>query len=159
MKRPWNITDQPVYSLATYQGGRVNMNIVTYAMAVSMKPKRYAVALYHNSRSLENLRTSGKAVLQILTTDHSQLVRYLGKRSGFEVNKEAYLQKKDQLCDWNGHKVLRNCAGLIELKPIHSYNAGDHELFICDVSRHTTFMNQPDLLMLNGLKQRGIILS
>ena len=87
MKRPWNITDHPVYSLATYRDGKVNMNITTYAMAVSMKPKRYVVALYHNTRSLENFRSSGKAVLQILTTDHIKLVRYLGKRSGFSVDK------------------------------------------------------------------------
>lgn len=41
MKRPWNLANVPVYSLATYAGQKVNMNICTYVSAVNMKPKRY----------------------------------------------------------------------------------------------------------------------
>ena len=47
MTRPWNLLNLPVYSLATYQGEKVNMNICTYVSAVSMKPKQYMVAVYH----------------------------------------------------------------------------------------------------------------
>ena len=62
--------DVPVYSLVTYDGEKVNMNICTYVTAVSMKPKQYVVAVYHNTRSLQNLLESKSVVLQLLHRSH-----------------------------------------------------------------------------------------
>ena len=82
VKRPWNIVDMPVYSLATYHKGQVNMNICTYVSAVSMKPKLFMVAIDYNTQTYQNLQENDTAVLQILHEDQQQLVPMLGKKSG-----------------------------------------------------------------------------
>ncbi len=33
VKRPWNIVNMPVYSLATYVDDQLNMNVCTYVTA------------------------------------------------------------------------------------------------------------------------------
>jgi len=97
MQRPWNIIDVPVYSLATYDNGIVNMNICTYVTGVSMKPKRYAIAIYEKTQTLKNLSANDNAVLQLLHHQQIKLVKVLGKKSGMDFDKQAYLSKKKQL--------------------------------------------------------------
>lgn len=57
------------------------MNIITYITPVSMNPKHYIIALYHNTQSLANWQVTHRGILQILAPDHSSLVRVLGKKS------------------------------------------------------------------------------
>ena len=81
MQKPWNIPDLPVYSLATYADGMVNMNICTYVTKVSMSPGMYVIAVYEGTKTLENISTSDIAVLQLLHEEQHGLVRLLGKKS------------------------------------------------------------------------------
>jgi flavin reductase (DIM6/NTAB) family NADH-FMN oxidoreductase RutF len=155
MKRPWNLANIPVYSLATYDGDRVNMNICSYVTAVSMKPKRYMVAVYHNTQSLTNILKSKTAILQILGKQHVSLVNVLGKKSGLRYDKQGYLIKKQCIELWNDKKVLTNCAGLIEVEKIWSKDAGDHTMFLFDVKRFQT--NHQDVLMLDDLREKGLV--
>jgi len=155
MKRPWNLPNIPVYSLATYDGRKVNMNICTYVSAVSMKPKRYMVAVYHETQSLQNILLSQTAILQVLGKQHVSLVNVLGKKSGLQYDKESYLNKKKCLELWNNRKVLTACAGLMELKKIWSKDAGDHTMFLFDVKRFQT--NHQNVLMLDDLREKGLV--
>ncbi len=155
MKRPWNLSNLPVYSLATYNGQRVNMNICTYVSAVSMKPKRYMLAVYHHTQSLQNILNSQIAVLQLLGKQHLSLVNVLGKKSGQYYNKETYLRKKKSLSVWNDKTVLTNCAGLMELEKIWSKDAGDHTMFLFDVKRFST--NHENVLMLDDLREKKLV--
>lgn len=155
MKRPWNLPNIPVYSLATYDGRKVNMNICTYVSAVSMKPKRYMVAVYHETQSLQNIIISKTAILQVLGKQHVPLVNVLGKKSGLRYDKESYLNKKKCLELWNNRKVLTACAGLMELKKIWSKDAGDHTMFLFDVKRFQT--NHENVLMLDDLREKGLV--
>lgn len=155
MKRPWNLSNIPVYSLATHDGEKVNMNICTYVSAVSMKPKRYMVAVYHQTQSLQNIHNSKTAVLQLLGKQHLPLVNALGKKSGRYYNKETYLMKKKVLEIWNDKKVLTNCAGLMEVEKIWSKDAGDHTMFLFDVKSFTT--NHENVLMLDDLREKKLV--
>jgi flavin reductase (DIM6/NTAB) family NADH-FMN oxidoreductase RutF len=155
MKRPWNLADLPIYSLATYNGQKVNMNICTYVSAVSMKPKRYMVAVYYNTQSLDNILKSKTAILQLLSKQHISLVNMLGKKSGKQYDKENYLARKKQLEIWNGQKVLANCAGLMEVEKLWSKEAGDHTMFLFDVKRFQT--NHENILMLDDLREKGLV--
>ena len=155
MKRPWNLPNVPVYSLATYAGRHLNMNICTYVSAVSMKPKRYMVAIYQGTLTLANLGNENTVVLQLLGIDHLSLVNVLGKRSGSDFDKGAYLQKKQMLYQWNERTVLKNCAALLELEKISHASAGDHMLFVFDVKRFTT--NHQSILMLDDLRKNKLI--
>ena len=155
MKRPWNLPNIPVYSLATYDGSTVNMNICTYVSAVSMKPKRYIVAVYHQTKSLENILKSKSAVLQVLGKQHISLVNVLGKKSGLRYDKQNYLTKKKCLETWNDKTVLINCAGLMELEKLWHKDAGDHTMFLFDVNRFQT--NHEEVLMLDDLREKKLV--
>jgi flavin reductase (DIM6/NTAB) family NADH-FMN oxidoreductase RutF len=155
MKRPWNLANTPVYSLATYDREKVNMNICTYVSAVSMKPKQYMVAVYYQTQSHQNILQSKTAVLQLLGKQHISLVNVLGKKSGRHCDKEIYLRKKNALEVWNDKNVLINCAGLMEVEKIWSKDAGDHTIFLFDVKSYKT--NHESVLMLNDLREKKFV--
>lgn len=138
MQRPWNLPSLPVYSLATRDGLRVNMNICTYVTAVSMKPKVMAVALYRDTKTLENMLNSDTAVLQLLGEQQYNLVRVLGKKSGSVVDKQAWLHKNHHTTSWKGHEVLKDCAAYMELEKMQSLPTGDHTLFLFKVQKYVT---------------------
>jgi flavin reductase (DIM6/NTAB) family NADH-FMN oxidoreductase RutF len=155
MKRPWNLSNIPVYSLITYKGEKLNMNICTYVTAVSMNPKRYMVAVYHHTQSLQNIGKNKTAILQVLGKHHLTLVNTLGKKSGLHYDKETYLLKKKWLEVWNDKKILTNCAGVMELEKIWSKDAGDHTMFLFDVKRFKT--NHENVLMLDDLREKKLV--
>lgn len=156
MKRPWNIPDLPVYSIASVGRGKLNMNICTYVTAVSMKPKRYAVAIYHGTKTLENVKSSGVFVLQLLHYDQYRLVNVLGKKSGKQYDKEKYLRSRGYLMCWEEREVLKDAAAWILLNVISSQNAGDHDLFLCEMVSYKT-MKEKDILMLHHLSEKGLV--
>lgn len=131
------------------------MNICTYVSAVSMKPKRYMVAVYHRTKSLENISSSKTAVLQLLGEQHLSLVNTLGKKSGLNYHKENYLTKKKLITLWHNKKVLINCAGQMELKKLWANDTGDHTMFLFDVKRFQS--NHESVLTLDDLRAKGLI--
>lgn len=148
----------PVYSLATYDEGKVNMNICTYVTAISMKPKQFAIAVYYNTRSLENLNKEKKAVLQILNKKNIQLIKPLGRTSGFKRDKDRYLDDKKAITSWNNYKVLKEANAYIELEVMDRQNTqGDHELFWFQARRFKT-VHEDGVLMFQDLVEAGIIL-
>ncbi len=158
MKRPWNIVDMPVYSLATYQEGRVNMNICTYVTPISMKPKLYAVAVYNDTYTLENIQKNEVAVLQILSQENINLIRPLGKKSGLKYDKHAYLEKKELLITWHKRYVLKNACAWIQLRKMGAINVeGDHQLFYFKAEKYKT-LSESNILMFQELIDQKIIL-
>jgi flavin reductase (DIM6/NTAB) family NADH-FMN oxidoreductase RutF len=155
MKKPWNIVNAPIYSLATFANGMLNMNICTYVSSVSMKPKRYMVAVYHNTKTLEQLQSTEFAVLQLLHTSQSKLVRTLGQKSGFNYDKAKYLSKTKQLCEWQGMPVLSEASALIALKKIDAQPAGDHDMYLFDVVAYKTLSEE--VLSINDLREKKLI--
>jgi flavin reductase (DIM6/NTAB) family NADH-FMN oxidoreductase RutF len=156
MKKPWNLPDLPVYSLATQSALGFNMNICTYVTAVSMKPKRFAVAVYHNTRTLENCLASDTVVLQLLCADQTDVVRLLGKKSALRVDKQAPLVRKQRVMSWAGFTVLREAAAWIKLRKISHQDAGDHVLFLYDVETYKVNRDE-DLMRLRHLRDKKII--
>ncbi len=157
MRRPWNIINCPVYSLATYQEGVVNMNICTYVTAVSRKPKLYTIAIYKGTKTLENLQQSTLSVLQFLNKQHTSLIRPLGKKSGYKYNKATYLKKKNLLVSWQRKEVLPNCNAYLLLEKLSVTTTGDHELFFFKVVKYNT-QSEQDMLMFQDLIDQRIIL-
>ena len=157
MRRPWNIIDSSVYSLATYAtDGQVNMNICTYVMAISRQPKLYAVGIEHGSQTLDLWKANDMAVLQILSTEQTHLIRPLGKRSGRDYDKMAYLQKKNALTDWHKHSVLKDAAAYVLLQTQSITTTGDHDLFICKALKYKTLSEE--VLRFSDLIHQKIIL-
>lgn len=158
VKRPWNIVNMPVYSLATYTDGQVNMNICTYVTAVSMKPKLFMVAVDYSTKTYENLENGCDCVLQILYKDHISLINLLGKKSGKQVNKLEKLNSKDLVTKWNEHEVLKGACGYLKLEMKGRKNIdGDHEIFWFEVTKSKT-NSEDNILMFQDLIEAGIIL-
>lgn len=113
------VLDVPVYSLATHnKDGTTNMNIVTYAGPVSVSPSRvWSLGIYRETLSEENLMRKPSGVLQLLTNDHSGLVKILGGNSGRDVDKKEACAKEgyDWIdCDYfDGLQVLPACASYL----------------------------------------------
>lgn len=156
MRRPWNLCDLPVHSLVT-QGidGQTNMNVCTYVSAISMEPKIYAVAVYHGTKSLENLMKTESAVLQILHKEQFSLVNTLGKKSGFRYNKMAYLQKKNLLEEWQERPVLKDVCARLLLRKMSYQTTGDHDLFLFSVEKYQVLSD--NYLTINHLREKKII--
>ena len=155
-KKPWNRVDLPVYSISSKGAEFDNMNIVTYATAVSMKPKRFICAVYKNTKTLENVRLNGQFVLQILSYSQYALVRLLGKQSGNKINKIEKLSKSNLLSEWKGFNVLKEALAVMEMKVIHEMDGGDHVCFLCDVVAYKN-LNEGKELTLHILSEKKII--
>ena len=86
------LLDVPTYSMATQNadGSTTNMNILTYATPVSIKPERvWTLGLFKGTLSEENFRRTRTCVLQFLTEEHAPIVKCLGGSSGNDVDKSA----------------------------------------------------------------------
>lgn len=132
------------------------MHICTYVSAVSMKPKRFMVALYHGSLTLEYATEQNEFVLQLLKDDQYNLVRLLGQQSGHTVNKIARLEKRKVLANWEGYYVLEKALAVMKLKVIQRIDAGDHDLFLCDVVAYKN-LSEGKPLTLEILSKKSII--
>jgi len=65
---PFAQLSTPVYSLSSCgaDGGSKTLNIVTYASPIAIKPvRKYVVGLYVDTLSWQNVRATGRAVLQV----------------------------------------------------------------------------------------------
>jgi len=155
-KKPWNRVDLPVYSISSKGNECDNMNIITYASAVSMKPKRFICAVYKNTKTLENVRSNGQFVLQILSDNQFALVRLLGKQTGNKINKIERLNKRNLLSEWNGFSILKEALAVMEMKIINEIDGGDHVCFLCDVVAYKN-INDGNELTLNILSDKKII--
>lgn len=155
MKKPWNLINVPIYSLATYQEGEVNMNICDYVSAVSMQPKKYMIAIYEHSKTLENMLQSEWAVLQLLQANQYNLIKKLGNESGKKINKHAYLSRQNLLEEWEGFEVLKNPSARILLRKEFAHLTGDHTLFVYEVTKHKVYDN--NYLTLDILREKKLV--
>lgn len=125
------LLDVPTYSLATFnEDGSTNMNIVTYATPVSIRPDRvWSIGIFKETLTQVNLRQNPTCVLQLLAEPQAELVRVLGGQSGGYVDKRKECAKLGfgwQELD-NCPQVLPGCASYLKMK-IHGgmVDAGSH---------------------------------
>ena len=103
------LLDVPTYSLATINSstekttdsdddandandtgttGTTNMNVITYATPISISPNRlWSIGLYKQTKTYENFIQSKKGILQLLSINHTSIVKLLGGSSGRDVDK------------------------------------------------------------------------
>ena len=155
-KRPWNRVNLPVYSISSKTESNCNMHIITYASQISMQPKRFVCGIYHGTQTLLNVETSGEFVLQLLAATQYRLVDLLGKKSGKTIDKINRLQKRNELSEWNGYHILKNCLAVIQLKVSGSFEGGDHKGFLCDVVAYKN-LNEGVALTLDTLREHKLI--
>lgn len=160
-KKPWNRIDLPVYSIGSFDDeGCWNMNIITYASQVSMRPKQFICGIYYNTKTLNNINRNPVFILQLLAAEQYNLVHTLGRRSGFTYDKIAYLVKRGLLEQWKTYSILSDAIAVMEMHAttveITNRNKPDHQLFLCDVVDYKN-LNEGSALTLNMLREKNII--
>jgi flavin reductase (DIM6/NTAB) family NADH-FMN oxidoreductase RutF len=130
MRRLWNRPDLAVWSLSTQDAdGTPNLNICSYVMATSLDPKLMTVAVYHGTKTRENIKVGSTVLLQLLTAELAPVVRVCGQTSGHDVDKVERLSKRYELAEHKGLYYFMKSAGfmLLEVNDVHE-NGGDHSL-------------------------------
>ena len=155
-KKPWNRINLPVYSISSKANGKANMHIITYCTAISMQPKRFICGIYHGTQTLMNVKASNEFVLQLLDEKQYRLVDLLGKNSGKEIDKISRLQKRDELAEWNGYLILKNCLAVMHMKIVSEFEGGDHQCFLCDILSYKN-INDGHPLTLDTLRKHNLI--
>ena len=155
-RRPWNRVNLPVYSISSKGANNTNMHIITYASQISMKPKRFICGIYEGTQTLENVLQHGEFILQLLSATQYRLVDLLGKKSGKQIDKIGRLKKRDELTEWNGYPILKNCLAVMQLKVISQFEGGDHQGFLCDVTAYKN-LNNGEVLTLDTLRAHKLI--
>jgi flavin reductase (DIM6/NTAB) family NADH-FMN oxidoreductase RutF len=155
-KKPWNRTDQPVYSICSGSGMEFNMHIISYVTPISMQPKQYVVGIYHGTKTLELIEKNPVFILQLLEEKQYPLIRLLGQQSGNKIHKTETLQKRKLLSEWNQFPVLKDALAVIQLKVVSTFEGGDHKGFLCDVLSYKN-INAGKPLTLNFLRAKKII--
>jgi flavin reductase (DIM6/NTAB) family NADH-FMN oxidoreductase RutF len=155
-KKPWNRTNQPVYSICSGKGDTFNMHIISYVTPISMQPKQYVVGIYHGTKTLELIEKNPVFILQLLDEKQSNLIPLLGKQSGHAINKIERLRKRKLLSEWNDYPILKDALSVIQLKASATIEGGDHKVFLCDVLDYKN-INEGTPLTLDYLREKKII--
>ena len=103
-------------------------------------------------------KKADKVKKRTLSKSHLNIIRKLGKTSGYCFNKEKYLRSKEMLVDWRNNFVLKNACALIELKKNNEIDIeGDHAVFTFSVSKFRT-LSEDMILTFKDLIDNKIIL-
>ena len=138
---------------------RRNANIATWVMQTAMGGKVLAVALYKTDYTIELVRESGILNVNLLAIDQPGLIRKLGQQSGRPGSgghKDKFKNLPHAL-DERGCPYLTEAIGYAQCRVLHSTDAGDHELFICEVMKQVV-LNPDKAVMTNDfLKEKKLI--
>ena len=155
--KPWNRVDGPIYSLATTAKGKGNLNICSYVTPISMKPKRFIVGVYKDTKTLENLESNPIGLLNYLAQDQANHIKLLGKKSGHNVDKVAQLGGEvEHVAD--GLYRLKGAIATLRLRFMERLDCGDHWAWLANVDSYENLREAP-ALTLEELKRLKLILA
>ncbi|MBC3785443.1 flavin reductase family protein [Spirosoma utsteinense] len=153
-KRVLKYKNYDVHSVTTVSQGRQNANIVTWVMQTAMGGKVLTVALYRVDYTIELVRESGILNVNLLATDQTGLIRKLGQQSGRDRDKFKNLP---YALDERGCPYLTEAIGYVQCRVMHSTEAGDHELFICEVSKQVVLNPDKEVMTNQFIKEKKLV--
>lgn len=154
--KPWNRVDGPIYSLATTAGGKGNFNICSYVTPIAMKPKRFIVGVYKDTKTLANLEANPIGLLNYLAQDQANHIKLLGKKSGHTVDKVAQLGSQVEHVG-DGLYKLKGAIATLRLRFLDRLDCGDHWAWLAHVDSYENLREAP-ALTLEELKRQKLIL-
>ncbi len=143
-----------IHSITTVYDGNTNANIATWVMQTAMGGKTVCVALYKIDYTIELVRASKLLNINLLHTGQTNLITKLGRRSGKDNDKFKNLKFE---LDNRGCPFLTEAIGYIQCKVLHSTDAGDHELFVCEVLKQVVLNPEKEVLTNNFLREKGLV--
>ena len=155
--KPWNRVDGPIYSLATTAGGKGNFNICSYVTPISMKPKRFIIGVYKDTKTLANLELNPVGLLNYMAKDQANHIKLLGKKSGNSTDKITQLGNQIEHVG-DGLFMLKGSIATLRLKFMERMDCGDHWAWLAHVESYENLREAPPL-MLEELKKLKLILA
>lgn len=143
-----------VHSISSVHEEKINANIATWVMQASMGGKMICVALYKIDYTIELVRASGILNVNLLAKNQTNLISKLGRKSG--RNSDKFKNLKYEL-DERGCPFLTEAIGYIQCKVLHSTDAGDHEIFVCEVLKQRVLNPDKEVLTNNFLREKGLV--
>lgn len=154
MKRLHKFKNYDVHSITTVSGDRRNANIATWVMQTALGGSRLAVALYKVDYTIELVRESGLLNVNLLAQAQTGLIRKLGQQSGRDKDKFVRLP---HALDERGCPYLTEAVGYAQCRVLNSIDAGDHELFVCEVLKQVVLNPDRTVLTNDYLKAKKLV--
>lgn len=166
------LIDVPTFSMATTnEDGTTNMNILTYATPVSVRPDRvWTLGLYKDTLSYANFCRERSCILQLLKEEHIPLIKLLGGSSGTTVDKQEECSKEgffwgvlscsDEQQQISTPLTLANCAYYLKLAAVGDLvDCGSHAVAVCKVEEMYVSNEEAKTVYLSTarLRELGII--
>jgi len=120
-----------VYVVTTRLGEKINGMTAAWVAQVSLNPLLVMVSIAPTRYSHTLIQESGVFALNVLTEEQVELAKRFGYKSGRKVDKFAGL---DCLAAGSGAPVLPQAYAYLDLRLVHTYTAGDHTLFVGEVT-------------------------
>ncbi|SOD96824.1 flavin reductase family protein [Spirosoma fluviale] len=153
-KRLLKYKNYDIHSVTTVAGEKQNANIAAWVMQTDMGGKVLAVALYKVDYTIELVRQSGILNVNLLATDQTRLIRKLGQQSGRGKDKFNNLP---YALDSRHCPYLTEAIGYTQCRVMHSTDAGDHELFICEVIKQVVLNPEKEVMTYAFLRVKKLI--
>ncbi len=119
-----------VYVITTRLDDKVNGMTASWVSQVSLHPLMVMVSIAPPRYSHTLIQESGIFAVNVLTTDHVDLAKRFGYKSGRTIDKFAGLTWTTAV---TGAPILPQACAYLDLKLVHSFTAGDHTLFVGEV--------------------------
>jgi len=129
-----------VYVVGAKHAGRVNALTCAWVMRVSFSPPMVAVAVGKTRYTHDMIKGSGAFSVNVLAEDQVELGRHFGLKSGRQVDKFADVPYKEGV---TGSPILEGVAAWLDCRLVHSYDAGDHTIFVGEVVDAGTSRKKP----------------
>ncbi len=155
MKKVLKLKNYDVHSITTATAdGRRNANIATWVMQTAMGGKMLCVALYKIDYTIELVKVSNVLNVNLLAQDQTGLIAKLGRKSGRTSDKFRNLAYAldDRNCPYLTHAV-----GYVQCRVVGSTDAGDHELFVCEVIKQVTLHPEKSVMTNDFLREKGFV--
>ena len=119
-----------VYVVSGRRGERINALTCAWVMRVSMSPPLVAVAVGKPRYTHDFIKDGGCFAVSVLAEGQEEIGRYFGSVSGRDEDKFARHRHERKS---TGAPVLPDCAAWVDCRLVHSYDAGDHTIFVGEV--------------------------
>ena len=120
-----------VYVVTTRLGEKINGMTAAWVAQVSLNPLLVMVSIAPSRYSHTLIKESGIFAINVLTGEQVELAKRFGYKSGRKIDKFTGL---DYLAAGSGAPVLPQAYAYLDLKLVHTYAAGDHTLFVGEVT-------------------------
>ena len=129
-----------VYIVSGKRGDAINALTCAWVTSVSIDPPLVAVAIGKPRFTHDFVKEGNAFAVSVLAQGQEDIGRHFGRVSGRDEDKFSRYEHESKS---TGAPILKDCAAWLDCRLIHSYDAGDHTIFVGEVIDAGTSGKQP----------------